>query len=164
MRYSIIQQAFKEITESHKSNITFVTGLEEDIDMGSIQYPLLFLQPPAFSMPLLTDSIGSDTWKIHLETQEQMQGSASTNSKQQALDRTREYLRDIVLNFVYNYGVNNKSVTVGNLTETLDFEVVGVAESSPFISLDDNITGWQIDFAIRENKHEDLCHLNDIFE
>lgn len=164
MRYSIIQQAFKEITESHKSGLTFVTGLEEDIDLGAIQYPLVFLQPPSFEMPLLTDTIGADTWRVHLETQEQLSAGTSTDNKQAALDRTREYLRDILLNFVYNYGVNNKSVTAGNLTEVLDFEVVGTAPALPFISLDDNITGWQVDFTIRENSQADLCHLNDVFE
>lgn len=164
MRYAILQQAIKEITESHKSGLTFVTGLEEDKNIGSVQYPIIFLSPPAFTMPLFKEQIGSDSWVVHLESQELLQESTSVEVKQAALDRTREYLRDIVLKFVYNYGVNSQSVTVDNLTEVLDFEVVGEAPFLPFIDIDDNITGWQVDFTIRENTQEDLCHLTDIFE
>ena len=164
MRFSIIQQALKEIVGSHKSNITFVTGLEDDIEMGSIQYPVVFLQPPSFSMPLLNDTPGNDSWNIHLEAQEQLSDSSSAQQKNEALDRTREYLRDIVLKFVYDYGVNGATVTVDNLSDTLDFEVLNPAPVLPFIDLDDNLTGWQIDFTIRENRQSNLCHLDDIFE
>ncbi len=164
MRYAILQQAIKEITESHKSGLTFVTGLEEDIEAGSIQYPIVFLQPPSFTMPLFKDEVGADSWNIHLETQEQLQPGASTAEKQEALDRTREYLRDIVLKFVYLYGVDGATVTVNNLTEVLDFETTTTAPALPFIDIDENITGWQVDFTIQDGKQADLCHLSDVFE
>jgi len=164
MRYAIIQQAIKEITGSHKSGLTFVTGLEEDIEAGSIQYPIIFLQPPSFTMPLFKDEAGADSWNIHLESQEQLQAGTSAAEKQEALDRTREYLRDIVLKFVYLYGVDGATVTVNNLTEALDFETTSTAPFLPFIDIGENITGWQVDFTIREGNQADLCHLNDVFE
>lgn len=163
MRYAILQQAIKEITESHKANLTFVTGLESDIDTESEQYPIIFLQPPSSILTLASDTVGSDTWQIHLEAQEMLDPESSVSQKQEALDRTREYLKDIVHQFVYTYGQDGKTVTIENTTETLDFKAVTTGQLTPFIDLGDNISGHLVDFSIQEEGQANLCHLNDVF-
>lgn len=163
MRYNILQQALKEIVESHKAEITFVTGLETDINTENVRYPVVFLQPPAFDMPFNDGVVGNDIWSIHLESQEQISDASTTEEKQEALDRTREYLRDIVLEFTYTYGNDGKSVTVDNITEVMDFIVIETTAFVPFVDLGDNITGWMVDFKIQEGDYDTLCHLTDIF-
>ena len=163
MQYQTIQQAIKEIVESHVSNLTFVTGLESDIDTENIQYPIVYLQPPASTLALSSESIGADIWQIHLQSQEQLELESSTDDKQAALNRTRESLKDIVHQFVYNYGQATKDVTVNNNTETLDFNTTSTGIMSPFVDKDANVTGHMIDFTIQENTPANLCHLPDTF-
>lgn len=165
MRYQSIIQAIKEITESHKASLTFASGLESDIDPASAtNYPLIFLPPPSFTEPQSIDSISSNTiWRLHLESHEILSDTSTTDQKQEALDRTREYLRDVYYKFILDYGFDVKSVTVNNLTEELDFKLTAASEFSPFIQIGDGITGWQVDFTIQEGINNNLCHLTDVF-
>jgi len=164
MRYQTLQQAINEIVSAHKADLTFFTGLESDFDpANNVHYPAIVFTPPAFTMPFPDGTVGMDTWTLHIESQEQLSDSSTTAQKQEALDRTREYLRDIVLEFVYNYGYENKAVSYGNITENLDFVVTEVAAFSPFIDINDGITGWQVDLTIQEGDYDTLCHLSDIF-
>tara|TARA_R100001244_G_C5149744_1_gene129458 strand:- start:551 stop:1051 length:501 start_codon:yes stop_codon:yes gene_type:complete len=165
MRYQTLIQAIKEVSDSHKADPTFVTGLESDINPSdSTKYPVTFLPPPKFGEPVSSETIASNTtWTIHLESQELLSDTSSTDQKQEALDRTREILRDIYFRFVLKYGYDGETVTVNNVSEETDFIVSTAPEFAPFISIGDNITGWQVDFSIQEGVNNDLCHLDDVF-
>ena len=165
MRYQTLQQAIQDITESHDSDIQFYSGLESEFDLGNdIQYPALIFTPPSFDLSLDNDTDQANkTWKIHLEVQELLSTETSTTEKQEALDRTAEYLKDIVLRFWITYGYENKTVTKNNVTETLDFVVSSISSFIPFIDEGDSVTGWMVDVEIQEGLKEDLCHLPDIF-
>jgi hypothetical protein len=165
MRYQTLQQAIQDITESHDSDIQFYSGLESEFDVANdIQYPALIFTPPSFDMSLDLDTDQANkTWKIHLEAQELISSEASTAEKQEALDRTGEYIKDIVLELWITYGYENKTVTKNNVTETLDFVISSQPSFVPFIDLADGVTGWMVDFEITEGLKEDICHLSDVF-
>jgi len=165
MRYQTLIQAIKDTSDAHKADPTFATGLESDINPSdSTQYPVTFLPPPKFSEPASTESIASNTvWTIHLEVQELLSDTSTADQKQEALDRTSEILRDIYFRFILKYGYDGETVEVNNVSEALDFTVSTAPEFAPFMSLGDNITGWQVDFAIQEGVNNDLCHLDDVF-
>lgn len=165
MRYQTLQQAIKEITESHQADITYYTGLEQDFDPANdVNYPALVFTPPAFNLNLDNETDQANkTWKLHFETMELLSTESTTAEKNEALDRTGEYLKDIVLEFWITYGTESKTVTVNNITEALDFVITSQPIFAPFIDLGDNVTGWQVDLEITEQLKEDLCHLPDIF-
>ncbi len=165
MRYQTLVKSIKTISDSHKADPTFVTGLESDINPSdNTKYPVTFLPPPKFSEPASNETIASNTtWAIHLEVQELLSDTSSVDQKQEALDRTREILRDIYFRFILKYGFDGETVTVNNVSEETDFIVATAPEFAPFISIGDNITGWQVDFAIQEGVNNDLCHLDDVF-
>lgn len=163
MQYQIIQQALKEIIESHVSGLTFVTGLESEIDTARVQYPIVYLQPPASTLALSSESLGADIWQIHLQSQELLSQESSTEDKQAALNRTRDNLKDIVHQFVYMYGREGREITVNNRTESLDFKTTTTGIMTPFIDKGANVTGHMIDFSIQEEGREDLCHLANTF-
>lgn len=164
MRLQTILEGVKNIVESHKSSLTFVTGLESDINPSNkTHYPLIFLSPPRFSETGNVASLGSNTtWELHLESQELLSTGSSAQQKQEALDRTREYLRDVFLKFALD-GYDVTPVTFNNLTEDLDFNLLDSAPFAAFIDLNDNVTGWQVDFKIQESGNNSVCHINDIF-
>jgi hypothetical protein len=163
MRYQALQQAIKVIVESHEAGISYFTGLEEDWDTDSSEnYPAVIFIPTPFVLDLDNDTDQANrTWKIHIEVHEQFHDQ-TVDAKNAALDRTSEYLKDIILEFVFTYG-DSKDVTFNNLTETLDFTVTTPVPMEPFINLGDNKTGWLVDFEIKEALKEDLCGLPDIF-
>lgn len=165
MRYNILQQAIKEIVESHKADIKYFSGLEEDFDPSQkVNYPAIVFTPPAFDLQIENEpEQKNQIWKLHFESQEMLSTAASTTKKQEALDRTAEYLKDVVLEFIYTYGYDNKTVTIDNITETLDFEVTSTLTFLPFIDVNDSVTGWQIDLEIKEARIDSLCHLPDVF-
>ena len=165
MRYQTLQQAIEDITEAHQSDIQFFSGLESDHDTANdINYPALVFTPPAFDLNLDNETDQANkTWKIHLEAQELLSDQSTTEQKQEALDRTAEYLKDIVLEFWITYGYENKTVTKNNITETLDFVISSQPVFLAFIDVNDGVTGWMVDFEITEGLKEDLCHLPDIF-
>jgi len=164
MRYQTIVEGIRDIAESHKSIETFATGLESDIDpSASTLYPLIFLAPPTPTAPLTQDSIGSnESWTVHLEAQEIISDASTTQQKEEALDRTLEYLRDVYYKFILN-GFDVTSVTVNNKTENLDFRVTTESPFQPFIQINDGVTGWMVDFTIQEGNNSTLCHLDDVF-
>lgn len=164
MRYQTLQQAFKEITEAHDASLKYFTGLESDLDPSNRKhYPCLVFTPPGFNINLDNENNNNfNVWQIHLESRELMSTTSSVDEKNIALDRTREYLKDIVLRFVLTYG-DNREVTKNNLTETLNFRVTTQPVFLPFIDISDGVTGWQVDFEITEGLYDDICHLDDIF-
>lgn len=164
MRYQTLQAAIKEITLAHDADLIPFTGLESDLDPSrKLHYPCIVFTPPSFDLDLTNETNNNFTkWKIHLESRELMSTSSSVDEKNIALDRTREYLKDVVLQFVLVYG-DEKEVTHNNLTETLDFKVTTQPVFLPFIDISDGITGWQVDFEITEGLYNDICHLDDIF-
>jgi hypothetical protein len=164
MRYQTLQQAFKEIAAAHDADLKYFTGLESDLDPSNkLHYPCLVFTPPSFDMSLDTETNSNyNKWKIHLETRELMSTTSSVDEKNIALDRTREYLKDIILEFVVNYG-DDKEITKNNLTETLNFHITTQPVFLPFIDISDGVTGWQVDFEITESLYNDICQLADIF-
>lgn len=164
MRYQTLVQELKEVAESHNANETFFSGQEADINpSNNTRYPVVFLVPPKFSEQANNESLSSNTvWTIHMEAQELLSESSTTDQKSEALDRTREILRDVYFQFVLD-GMDDKSITVNNVTEILDFSVSTAPEFAPFVDIGDNITGWQVDFAIQEGTNDNLCHLPDVF-
>jgi len=164
MRYQTITQAFKEIVESHKAGIRFFTGLEsEAVTDNNENYPLVVLVPTDFTLSLdnsLKDN--NKTWNIELQVQELLSDQSTVQEKNEALDRTGEYLKDIVLQFVTVYG-DDYDVTYGNITETLDFVTESQPAFVPFIDEGDGVTGWQVTFSIKEGVNQDMCHLPDMF-
>ena len=165
MRYQTLIQAVQDIAESHAADLTFFNGLESDFDPASgTDYPALVMTPSPALLELGNEPAqASKTWKIHLEVYEQISDTASVTDKNEALDRTHEYLKDVILQLFFEYGYENKEVTVNNVTETLDFTITVNPELIPFIGEGDNLTGWYADFEIKEGLYEDLCHLPDIF-
>lgn len=163
MRYQTILQAVKEVADSHKANQSFVTGLESDIDVENAQYPLIFMPPPSFEESENTQSLSSNTiWNLHIESQELLSTESTLQQKNEALDRTREILRDVYFKLVLN-GMDSESITFNNVTEVLDFTVTKSSPFSPFVDLGNNMTGWFVDFSIQENNNNDLCNLSDVF-
>ena len=164
MRLQTITEGMKVIAESHKSSLTFFTGLESDIDSANNNhYPIIFFSPPRFIESGSIESLGSNTvWELHLESQELLSAGSTTQQKQEALDRTREYLRDVFLKFALS-GYDVTPVTFNNLTENLDFNLLDPSPFAPFIDINDNVTGWQVDFKIQESNSNPVCHINDIF-
>ena len=106
MRYQTLVQAINDISDAHNADPSFATGLESDINPNDDSlYPLTFLPPPKFSEIALTESMSSNTiWTMHIEVQEVLSTESTTQQKQEALDRTREILRDIYFQFVLVYG------------------------------------------------------------
>tara|TARA_R100001244_G_C5160731_1_gene130971 strand:- start:818 stop:1315 length:498 start_codon:yes stop_codon:yes gene_type:complete len=164
MRYQTIIEGIKLIVESHKSDLTFFSGLESDKDpANNVHYPLIFLPPPIPTEPLTLESISSNTkWLLHIESQELLSNDSTTQQKQEALDRTREYLRDVYYKFILN-GFDITSVTFNNVTEDLDFKLDTEAPFQAFIDINDGVTGWMVDFTIQESDNNNLCHLDDVF-
>jgi len=164
MRYQTLQQAFKEITLAHDADLKYFTGLESDLDPSrKLHYPCLVFTPPGFALNLENETNNNfNRWKIHLETRELLSTTSSVDEKNIALDRTREYLKDIVLQFVLVYG-DNKEVSKNNVTETLNFKTTVQPEFLPMLDKSDGIAGWQTDFEITEGLYNDICHLSDIF-
>ena len=164
MRYQTIIQAIKERSESHKANESFATGLESDKDAAdNTKYPLIFLPPPSFEETASIESLSSNTiWSIHLEVQEQLSDESTADQKQEALDRTREILKDIYFQFVID-GLDCREITFNNVTENLDFNLSSTSPFQPFMDLGNNITGWMVDFSIQEADSKSLCNLSDVF-
>lgn len=164
MRYQTIIKAIKDTSNAHQADLTFVTGLETAIDVDNAKYPVTFLAPPRFTESLNIETLSLNTvWTIHLEVQELLSNDSSVDQKQEALDRTRELLRDVFYRFIVKYGIDGETVTVNNLSEKTDFTLSSAVEFAPFVDIGHNITGWQVDFSIQEGGNADLCHLDDVF-
>ena len=165
MRYQSLQKAIQDITESHVASLQFYSGLKSGFDTANnIEFPAVIFTPPAFDMSLDNDTDQANaTWKVHLEVWELLSTESTDAEKEEAFDRTCEYLKDIVLQFWIVYGYESKTVTVGNVTDTLDFVITTQPSFVGFQDTQENITGWMVDFEIQEGLKEGLCHLPSVF-
>lgn len=165
MRYQSLQEAIREITESHVSDLQFYSGLKSGFDTANnVNFPAIVFVPPSFDMPIDNEAAQAHkVWKIHLEAWELLSTESTDQEKEEAFDRTCEYLKDVVLQFWTVYGYPSKTVTVGNVTDTLDFTISSVPSFVGFQDEQDNITGWMVDFEITEGLEDDVCHLPSVF-
>tara|TARA_R100001244_G_scaffold131882_3_gene106092 strand:- start:488 stop:985 length:498 start_codon:yes stop_codon:yes gene_type:complete len=164
MRYQTLTNLFKTVTENHKADLTFIDETITDADTASeVVYPLIL-----FMVPTLVDNLNIQLdqnnagWTIELQAQELEGEGVTPELRAEILDRTLEYLRNIILEIMVNYN-NQTSFTTNNLSEELDF-TVSPPSYAKFINVgSEGLTGWQATFTITEDTYTNCTVLGDIF-
>lgn len=164
MRYQTLTGLFKDRVEAHKADITYIDETVEDFDPASEKnYPLILFMTPSLTGNLINESDQNNkTWTIELQAQELEGEGITPELRAEILDRTLEYLENVILEVFVNFN-NQTSFTTENLTEELDFTIPSVAYAK-FINVGaEGLTGWSATFTMVEDTYQNCEHLTDIF-
>lgn len=145
MTLQTLQLLFKDITERHKGDVRFFTGLQSDFDPANeANYPALHVDPISVSTTLTDQYVVN--WSIVMELVDKLPDDRTTEDVNEALNRLNE-VRKAVMFELMNFGRGDKEF---NGVE-LDFTIPAIILDTPIIDeTENNLTGWQTTFTIVE--------------
>ena len=145
MTLQTLQLLLKDITDRHKANIRFFTGLKSDFDPSNEKnYPALHVDPISIATTLTDQYVVN--WSMVMELVDILPDDRTTDDVNEALNRLNEVKKAVMFELM-NFGRGDK--LFGG--EELDFTIPAIILDTPIIDeTENNLTGWQTTFTIVE--------------
>ena len=162
MTLETLQALLKDITDRHKADVRFFTGLNSDFDPANEnQYPALHVDPISTS-EVIFNAQYTENWSMVMELVDILPQDRTSDDVNDALNRMNEIRKAFFFELI-NFGDGSKDFQ----GTSLDFTIPTPIVNTPIIDeTENNLTGWQSTFTIVEPIAGSTlqCRLDDNFK